>query len=409
MFPDNEDLSGAGVALLRLQDTYALQADRVASGEIQGIRNSPSMTANDCYELGRIAYNEGDYYHTILWIQEALNLLDKELSAPTIDRATLLDYLAYATYMQGNPHEALRLTREFLRLEPGHTRATNNKRFYEDIVSRLNDNSDTSESSVAVKNERPNNDYRSSHEFRTYERLCRGEKTHVYKYEHKLHCRYVRHHPMFYIRPLKEEIAYFNPRIVIIHDAISDSEIELVKELATPRLARATVQNSLTGKLETANYRVSKSAWLKDIEHPIISKISQRCKAMSNLTLDTVEELQVVNYGIGGHYEPHFDFARKDEVASFSPTTANRIATVMFYMSDVEAGGATVFPELGVRLVPKKGSCALWYNLLRNGEGDYNTRHAACPVLIGSKWVSNKWFHERGQEFARPCSLNPNE
>lgn len=26
--------------------------------------------------------------------------------------------------------------------------------------------------------------------------------------------------------------------------------------------------------------------------------------------MSTAEELQVVNYGIGGHYEPHFDFAR---------------------------------------------------------------------------------------------------
>lgn len=31
---------------------------------------------------------------------------------------------------------------------------------------------------------------------------------------------------------------------------------------------------------------------------------------MTGLSTDTAEELQVVNYGIGGHYEPHFDFAR---------------------------------------------------------------------------------------------------
>jgi len=30
-----------------------------------------------------------------------------------------------------------------------------------------------------------------------------------------------------------------------------------------------------------------------------------------------------------------------------------------------------------------------------------------CPVLIGNKWIANKWIHERGQEFRRPCSLDP--
>lgn len=34
---------------------------------------------------------------------------------------------------------------------------------------------------------------------------------------------------------------------------------------------------------------------------------------MTGLTMSTAEELQVVNYGIGGHYEPHFDFARVSE------------------------------------------------------------------------------------------------
>ena len=38
----------------------------------------------------------------------------------------------------------------------------------------------------------------------------------------------------------------------------------------------------------------------------------------------------------------------------------------------------------------------------------FRTRHAACPVLIGNKWVSNKWTHEFGNEFVRRCDLDKN-
>lgn len=34
----------------------------------------------------------------------------------------------------------------------------------------------------------------------------------------------------------------------------------------------------------------------------------------------------------------------------------------------------------------QQGSAVFWYNLHPNGDGDYRTRHAACPVLLGNKW-----------------------
>lgn len=38
---------------------------------------------------------------------------------------------------------------------------------------------------------------------------------------------------------------------------------------------------------------------------------------MTGLNQETSEELQVVNYGIGGHYEPHYDFARVNSTNSY--------------------------------------------------------------------------------------------
>ena len=52
-------------------------------------------SANDCFELGRLAYLEKDYYHTVLWMHEAMNRVDND----SLFHAAVLDYLAYATYM----------------------------------------------------------------------------------------------------------------------------------------------------------------------------------------------------------------------------------------------------------------------------------------------------------------------
>ena len=52
----------------------------------------------------------------------------------------------------------------------------------------------------------------------------------------------------------------------------------------------------------------------------MLERIKERTEDATGLTLDTAEELQVANYGIGGHYEPHFDFAR---VHSFQYSSLN--------------------------------------------------------------------------------------
>lgn len=73
------------------------------------------MTVEDCYELAKIAYSEADYYHTELWMEQALKQLDGGEES-TLDKVTVLDYLSYAIYQQGEIMRALEYTKRLLEL-----------------------------------------------------------------------------------------------------------------------------------------------------------------------------------------------------------------------------------------------------------------------------------------------------
>lgn len=82
---------------------------------ILGVKHKSQMTVEDCYELAKIAYSEADYYHTELWMAQALKQLDQgEVS--TLNKVTVLDYLSYAIYQQGEIQRALELTKRLLEL-----------------------------------------------------------------------------------------------------------------------------------------------------------------------------------------------------------------------------------------------------------------------------------------------------
>ncbi|KAF2984767.1 hypothetical protein EK904_006177 [Melospiza melodia maxima] len=306
-FPNDEDQTGAAKALLRLQDTYNLDTDTLSRGNLPGVKHKSFLTAEDCFELGKIAYTEADYYHTELWMEQALKQLD-EGEVSSADKVYILDYLSYAVYQQGDLAKAMALTRRLLELDPEHQRANGNMKYFEYIMAKEKEanksstNSEEQEKETEVKKK----DYLP--ERRKYEMLCRGEGLKMVKWSRLF-----------------------------------------------SNLSRATVHDPETGKLTTAHYRVSKSAWLSGYESPVVSRINTRIQDLTGLDVSTAEELQVANYGVGGQYEPHFDFGRKDEPDAFKELgTGNRIATWLFYMSDVSAGGATVFPEVGASVWPRK-------------------------------------------------------
>lgn len=67
--------------------------------------------------------------------------------------------------------------------------------------------------------------------------LCRGDLRIPPATQAQLKCRYVHNNvPFLRLMPLKEEEAYLEPRIILYRDVMYDSEIDLIKKMAQPRV-----------------------------------------------------------------------------------------------------------------------------------------------------------------------------
>nr|XP_019829914.1 PREDICTED: prolyl 4-hydroxylase subunit alpha-3 [Bos indicus] len=382
--PAFEDLEGAARALMRLQDVYMLNVKGLARGVFQRVTGSAvtdlysprrlfSLTGDDCFQVGKVAYDMGDYYHAIPWLEEAVSLFRGSYGEwKTEDEASLedaLDHLAFAYFQAGNVLCALNLSREFLLYSPDNKRVARNVLKYEKLLAES-----PNQAVAETVMQRPNVPHLQTRD--TYEGLC---------------------------QTLGSQVPLLTGRLV------SDAEAQTIRGLAEPWLQRSVVASG--EKQLPVEYRISKSAWLKDTVDPVLVTLDHRIAALTGLDVQPpyAEYLQVVNYGIGGHYEPHFDHATSPSSPLYRMNSGNRVATFMIYLSSVEAGGATAFIYGNFSVPVVKNAALFWWNLHRSGEGDGDTLHAACPVLVGDKWVANKWIHEYGQEFRRPCSSRPED
>lgn len=150
----------------------------------------------------------------------------------------------------GNIRTALKLTNELLEILPNHERANGNKAFYlkelaredelkSDKMLRGDDGSPDADQNQDEFKEAVQTAVYNVHERRTYEQLCRNEIGPDPKVLAQLKCRYVTNKSAFLkIAPFKLEEASLEPRIVVYHDVIYDKEIELVKQMAKPRVSK---------------------------------------------------------------------------------------------------------------------------------------------------------------------------
>ncbi|MEQ2265944.1 hypothetical protein XENORESO_015139 [Xenotaenia resolanae] len=156
--------------------TIDLDAESVLNS-FPGVQSSAVLTVDDCFDMGKTAYNDADYYHAVLWFQQALKQLD-DGEESVVTKAEILDYLSYSVYQMGDIPRAIELTRRLVAIDPTHERAGGNLRYFERLLSKqLNEMNQAyqpaSEEPIHLGTYIRPKDHLPERE--AYEALCRGE------------------------------------------------------------------------------------------------------------------------------------------------------------------------------------------------------------------------------------------
>lgn len=442
IIPIGDDLVGIGEAIIRLQKFYRLNTSDLAIGRLvsgqdpnKSLGQVIKLTAKECFQIGKIAYDNDDYTTSVEWFQKSLDLIPEEQSAKQEyysedEFATftndVLDHLAFAAYKIKHFKYAAEVTKLWLDRDPENERARENLDYY---IELLEDQESYQAEELAMEGD---NDgvkknmaiiYQSGAtldagsyvltEDDVIRDLCIGSQvTNDDSYCYVMNT--FAQDPL--IPNLKFEILNNSPRIIRIHDIITDREAEQLRQIALSKLERSTVQSSRG--LVASDFRIAKTAWIASTNNSLVGRVEDRMRIATGLRLENSEDLQLVNYGLGGYYGPHLDSARKsrsshdrsmeseeEQVEVASLRKSDRLATILIYLNHIDAGGATVFPRLNLTVEPIKNSAIIWYNLSPDGFSDERTLHSGCPVLLGTKWIATKWPREDPNIFVRPCEL----
>ena len=190
-----------------------------------------------------------------------------------------------------------------------------------------------------------------------------------------------------------------DPILYVVDDFLSHDECDAFIEASKGKLQPSTVISS--DKHIQHESRTSENCWIEHDANDIVHEVSKRFSILVQMPIRNAEQYQLVYYKKGAQYKPHFDsfdYETEDGKKYWEPG-GQRMITVIAYLNDVEEGGETGFPELGINIPPKKGDAVVFHNTLPNDAATHpkiNPRslHGGMPVIKGEKWMVNLWFRE---------------
>ena len=186
------------------------------------------------------------------------------------------------------------------------------------------------------------------------------------------------------------------PDVVLLDNFMTHDECDAFCELSKSTLTKSTVVDDATGAHVGHEHRTSMGTYFTLGQNDLVKKIEARIAEITGTPAPNGEGIQILNYAGGGEYRPHFDYF-PDNTGGRVHTAkgGQRTITVIMYLNDVKAGGATVLPDINLSVYPKKGSALYFSYVNSKGQVDPSTLHGGSPVVDGEKWIATKWIRER--------------
>lgn len=181
-------------------------------------------------------------------------------------------------------------------------------------------------------------------------------------------------------------------------------ELYIVKQFLDPafcaRLSTLIDANRRPSTIADPNgdhyFRTSETCDL-DASMPEIAGLDALLSAWSGIDPAYGEPLQGQRYEVGQEFKAHTDYFEPNgqDFAKFCSVAGNRTWTVMIYLNQPEAGGATRFKVIGKTIQPETGKLLAWNNRRPDGSLNPATLHHGMKVRKGVKYVITKWYRER--------------
>jgi len=198
-----------------------------------------------------------------------------------------------------------------------------------------------------------------------------------------------------------------SPAITILGGLLSEQECDALIEAALPAMKRSAVLDMATGGSQVTDVRTSNGMFFQRGQNEVVARVEARIARLCGWPVENGEGIQVLQYGPGAEYRPHYDYfdPREPGTATILQRGGHRVATLIMYLSEPARGGGTVFPDVGLEVGPRRGNAVFFsYDI---PHPDSRTLHGGSPVIEGEKWIATKWLRERVFESPRRTSPDP--